>query len=94
MPGAFPFFCEKGMYKLKDRMGFKFRVIPDNSQTVTSIYNSKILSIDFKDLNIDYARVDILDENISEINHVINTIRNKKHFKGQDYTSGHISRNV
>ncbi len=81
-------------YYLKDRMGFKFRVIPDNSQTVTSIYNSKILSIDFKDLNIDYARVDILDENISEINHVINTIRNKKHFKGQDYTSGHISRNV
>ena len=37
-------------YYLKDRMGFKFRVIPDNSQTITSIYNSKILSIDFKDL--------------------------------------------
>lgn len=81
-------------YYLKDRMGFKFRCIPDNSQTITNIYNSKILSIDFKDLNIDYARIDIIDENIEEINHIIQTVRSKKRFKGQDYTSGHFSRNV
>lgn len=81
-------------YYLKDRLGFKFRIIPDNSQTITSIYNSKIHSIDFKDLNIDYARIDILGETVSEINEIIKTVKNKKRFKGQNYTNGHLNRNV
>ena len=81
-------------YYLKDRMGFLFRVIPDNLQTVTTIYNSKILSIDYKDLDIDYARIDILDENIEEINNVIHTVKNYKRFEGQNYTNGHMNRDV
>ncbi len=81
-------------YYLKDRMGFKFRVIPDNSQTITSIYNSKILSIDFKDLGIDYARIDILEETIPEINNIIQTVKSGNRFKGQNYTNGHLNRNV
>lgn len=86
---------EKGKkYYLKDRMGFSFRVIPDSLQTVTSIYNSKILSTSFNDLNIDYARIDILDEDISEINKIIKTVKSGKRLEGPDYTNGHLSRNV
>lgn len=81
-------------YFLKDRMGFLFRVIPDNLQTVTTIYNSKTLSIDHNDLNIDYARIDILDENINEINAIINSVKNGNRFEGQNYTNGHLNRNV
>ena len=81
-------------YYLKDRMGFLFRVIPDSLQTVTSIYNSKILSIDFKDLNIDYARIDMLDENIDEINNVIRTVKSGKRLEGSKNTNGHINRDV
>jgi len=85
---------ENNKYYLKDRMGFLFRVIPDNLQTITNIYNSKILSIDFKDLNIDYARIDILDEDINEINHIINTVKSGKRLEGPNYTNGHLNRNV
>lgn len=84
----------KNKYYLKDRLGFKFRIIPDNSQTVTGIYNSKILSIGFKDLNIDYARIDILDETIPEINSIIHTVKEGKRFEGQNYTNGHLNRDV
>lgn len=81
-------------YYLKDRMGFLFRIIPDNLQTITTIYNSKTLSIDCGDLNIDYARIDILDENIDEINNVIRTVKSGKRIEGQNYTNGHLNRNV
>ncbi len=85
---------ENHKYYLKDRMGFLFRVIPDSFQTVTNIYNSKILSISPNDLKIDYARIDILDENIDEINKVIKTVREGKRLEGQDYTNGHMNRDV
>lgn len=81
-------------YYLKDRMGFLFRVIPDNFQTVTNIYNSKILSISPSNLNLDYARIDILDEDISEINKIINTVKNGGRLEGQHYTNGHMNRDV
>lgn len=87
--------CSKNnKYYLKDRMGFLFRVIPDNLQTISNIYNSKILSIDFNNLNIDYARIDILEENIDEINEVIKTVKSGKRFSGPNYTNGHLNRNV
>lgn len=63
-------------------MGLKFRVIPNNLQTLSSIYNSKILSIEYDNLGIDYARIDILDENISEINNIIKTVKMRKTFRG------------
>ncbi len=81
-------------FYLKERMGFKFRVIPDNSQTITSIYNSKTLSINTNDLNINYARIDILGESLEEINNIIRTVKANKRFEGQDYTNGHINRDV
>ena len=81
-------------YYLKDRMGFKFRIVPDNIQTVTNIYNSKINSIEYKDLNLDSVRIDILDENIEEINNIISVVRNNKKLEGSEYTNGNLNRKI
>ena len=87
--------CRHGReYYLKDRMGYKFKIIPNNLQTITNIYNSKILSIEYDDLNIDYARIDILEETIPEINNVIRTVKKGKRFEGEEYTNGNINRFV
>lgn len=81
-------------YYLKDRMGFSLRVIPDNIQTITTIYNTKMTSLTNKDLNIDYARIDILDEDIDTINNIIKTVKSGERLEGQDYTNGNINRDV
>ena len=57
---------EKNDYYLNDRYNFKFRVIPDNIQTLTIIYNSRNISI--SNVNAKCIRYDILDETIDEIN--------------------------
>ncbi len=75
-------------------MGFLFKVIPNNLQTLSNIYNSKTLSIEYYDLNIDYARIDILEETIPEINNVIRTVKAGKRFEGPDYTNGNLNRFV
>lgn len=81
-------------YYLKDRMGFLFRLIPDNIQTVTTIYNSKTTFLDVSDLSINCFRIDILDESIDEINKIIDNIKNSTRFEGQNYTNGNFNRNV
>ena len=87
--------CENSnKYYLKDRMGFKFRIIPDNSQTITTIYNSKILSISPLDFNSDNYRIDLLDENIFEINNIISTIKSGNRLDGENYTNGNLNRNI
>lgn len=87
--------CKNGNeYYLRDRLGYEFKILSNNLQTITNIYNSKILSIDYDDLNIDYARIDILEENISEINNVIRNVKKGKRFEGSEYTSGNINRFV
>ena len=48
-----------------------FPIMPDNIQTVTTVFNSKITSICPQDFAVDYARIDILNENIAEINNII-----------------------
>ncbi len=53
-------------FYLKDRYGFNFRLEPDNTQTITTIYNSRSIDIDYSHLNVDYIRFDILDENLSQ----------------------------
>jgi len=75
------------IYYLKDRMNFNFRIIPDNTSTITTIYNSKTLSVKYEDLNSDSVRIDILDENLEEIQNVINTIYLNKRFEGKAYTN-------
>ena len=59
---------ENNSYYLNDRYNFKFRVVPDNIQTLTTIYNSRNLSISTTDANC--LRYDILDETIEEINNL------------------------
>lgn len=77
-------------YSLKDRMSFKFRIVPDNTCCLTTIYNSKTTSITYEDLNLDFARIDILDENAKDIQSIINTVKENMRFEGKDYTSGRI----
>ena len=60
-------------YFLKDRYGFKFRIIPDNIQTLTTIYNSRVKKINCNDFSISSTRIDILSETIDEINSLIGT---------------------
>lgn len=81
-------------YFLKDRMGILFRVIPDNVQTISTIYNSKTTSIEYKNFNISFARIDILDENIEEINKIITTVQNGNRFEGKNYTNGNLKRPI
>ena len=81
-------------YFLKDRLNMKFTIIPDNIQTVTTIFNSKITSIYPNEFNIDFARIDILDENIDEINNIITTVRNNQRFEGNNYTNGNLNKEL
>lgn len=81
-------------YFIKDRLGFKFRIIPDNIQTVTSIYNSKITSIDTHDFEISAVRINILDENIEEINNIITSAKNGNKLEGKEYTNGNLNREI
>mgnify|MGYP004632809141 CR=1 FL=1 len=79
---------------LKDRLGFLFRVIPDNIDTVTTIYNSKITSIEHKDIWVDSVRIDALDESIDELNFIIDTVKSGKKLEGSDYTNGNFNRDI
>ena len=81
-------------YYLKDRKNMQFPIIPDNIQTVTTIYNCKTLSILPNELNINFARIDILYEDIDEINNIINTVKSNKRFEGKDFTNGNLNREI
>lgn len=79
---------------LEDRIGFNFRFIPDNIQTVTTIFNSRITSIETKDFNIGSLRINLLDETIDEINNIINTISLGNRLEGNMYTNGNLNRDI
>lgn len=85
---------EKCKYYIKDRLGYKFRIVPDNVQTITTIYNSKITSIPYENIKPSSVRISILDENINEINKAIKTVKSKKTFSSKDYTYGNLYKNV
>ena len=54
----------------------------------------KTTSINFNHFNIDFARIDILDENISEINNIIETVKNGNRFEGKNFTNGNLKREI
>lgn len=85
---------QNNKYYLKDRMGFLFRIIPDKFQTITTLYNSKITSIAFDEIPVDFVRIDIIDESIAEINNIIATINSKEKLEGENYTNGNLNRDV
>ena len=84
----------KNSYLLKDRLNMTFQISPDNIQTVTTIYNSKITSISPSDFNINFARIDILDENIDEINNIVLKAKNGERLEGKNYTNGNLNREI
>ena len=86
--------CRNNKFYLKDRMGFKFRIVPDNTCTVSTLYNSKITSINASELGFASFRIDILDENVEEINEIIKTVRNGSRMEGTNYTNGNFNREV
>ena len=81
-------------YELKDRLNMKFKILPDNTQTITTIFNCKTLSITPEPFNIDFARIDILDENIDTINNIVYTVLNNKRCEGKDFTNGNLNREI
>ena len=81
-------------YYLKDRLGFNFRIIPDSIQTVTTIYNSKITSINGSDFNVNSYRIDVIDESIEEINDIVNIVLEGNRLEGKDYTNGNLNKEI
>ena len=69
-------------------------LMPDNVQTVTSIYNSKITSIDTHDFTVSSLRINVLDENIEEINEIIEHVKSGEKLQGTEYTNGNMNREI
>lgn len=86
-------------YVLHDRLNMDFRVLFDNIQTVSTIYNSKTTSLSLNDFNFDdyhinCARIDFLDESIEDMNLVINQVKSGKRLEGKNYTNGNLNREI
>ena len=79
-------------FYLEDRLGYKFEFVPDNMQTITKIYNSKINSIDYAKFPFDSCLISITDEyNLDEI---IYNVKNNIKFEGKNYTNGNLNKFV
>ena len=81
-------------YYLRDRLGFEFRILPDNLQTVTTIFNSKTTSITHVDTGFSSLRIDLLDETIEEINTIAKAAYLGEKLDGKQYTYGNLNREV
>lgn len=87
--------CTKNnKYYLKDRMNFKFPLVPDNIQTISTLYNSKITSIAPADFPKTSLRIDILEESVSEIQNIINTVKTGNRLEGLNYTNANLNREI
>ena len=86
--------CTNGVYKLKDRMGFEFPIYTDRVNCNNLIYNSKTTSINYKNLNVDWVRIDILEETEEEIQNIINIHKKGERLEGQNYTNGNLNREI
>lgn len=89
-----PAMCQEGAYTLKDRMGFEFPVYTDRVNCNNLIYNSKITSINYKDLQTNSIRIDILEEKKEEIQKVVDIQKRGERLEGQDYTNGNLNREI
>lgn len=78
-------------FYIKDRLGLNFRIVPDNTSTLTTIYNSKITSFDYSNFKVNSVRISILDEDLKKIQEIINTVKSSKRLEGQEYC-GHFNR--
>ena len=79
-------------FYLEDKLGYKFEFVPDNMQTITKIYNSKINSIDYAKFPFDSCLISITDEyNLDEI---IYNVKSNIKFDGKNYTNGNLNKFV
>ncbi len=81
-------------YYLQDRLNMQFPIKTDNIQSVTTIYNSKITSISYKEFPVDSIRIDALDETIEQLNHIINLASSGKRLQGSSYTSANLNKQI
>ena len=81
-------------YFLKDRLGMLFRILPDNTQTISTLYNSKTTSIKHSDFKISSVRIDILDESLDEINDIALKAFKDERFEGKNFTNGNLNRSI
>lgn len=81
-------------YYLKDRLKMNFRIIPDSFFKVTTIFNSKTTSVSANDINVNFARLDFIDESIEEICEIVENYRNGRILEGKDFTNGNFNRIV
>ena len=89
-----PKYClHTSKYYLVDRLGFNFEIIPDFGDCITTVYNSKILSIE-PPKSLYSARLDFIYENISEINSIINIVKSENRLEGSNFTNGNWHREV
>lgn len=79
---------------LKDRMNMNFKILPDSFSKTTTIFNSKKNSININEINVDYVRLNFIDENIEEICEIVNVFKNGKILEGKDFTNGNFNRIV
>lgn len=83
--------CENEFY-LQDRLGMKFRVLSENS--IMTIYNTKTLSINYKEFIVSTIRVDILNETVQEINEIVEKQLKGERLEGKEYTNGNLNREI
>lgn len=81
-------------YYLKDRMSMNFRVISDNIDCQSKIYNSKINSIETNKLYCDSLLLSTLDEAFNEMQEAILIHKSGEKISGDKYTNGHYNRPV
>lgn len=82
--------CKNAIYELRDRKNFDFPILTDRTNCHSEIYNSKVISAEYKKLNIDYARIDIFNETAEEIEDIINKVKQNQKFTGKNYTNGNF----
>ena len=71
-----------------------FPIMPDNIQTVTTIFNRKITSVSPQDFSTNFARIDILEEDIPQINKIVQIVKDGKRLEGKEYTNGNLNREI
>lgn len=79
-------------FYLEDKLGYKFEFVPDNMQTITKIYNSKINSIDYSTFPFDSCLISITDED--NLDEIIYNVKNNIKFEGKNYTNGNLNKFV
>ena len=81
-------------YYLRDRLNIDFRVLSDNIDCQSRIFNAKINSIETNNLNVESIRLDIIDEPLNEVQKIVNIHKKGDKLSGEQYTNGHLNRPV